>query len=87
MAGVAEGLGSNRLFQVLVFYCRSPESGDMWYKSEQLKSVIWSAQVEQWQASQEDYLNFLIDSKVLPRKSVGGGKFLQKCAYARFFFL
>jgi len=26
-------VGSNRLFQVLDFYWRSPESGDVWYKS------------------------------------------------------
>ena len=32
--------GSNRLFEVLDLYWRSPESGGLWYKSRQLKETI-----------------------------------------------
>jgi len=32
--------GPNRLFQVLNLYCRSPESGDLWYASRPLKKAI-----------------------------------------------
>ena len=34
--------GSNLLFQVLYFYWRSPESGDVWYTSRQKKKTICS---------------------------------------------
>jgi len=33
-------VGSNRLFQVLHLYWRSPESSDPWYKSRHLKKAI-----------------------------------------------
>ena len=34
-------IGSNRLLGVLDVYWRSPESGDLWYKSRQLKKMVW----------------------------------------------
>jgi len=36
---------SNRLLQVVDLYWRSPESGDVWHKSRQLKKTIWWWQV------------------------------------------
>jgi len=33
-------VGSDRLFQAPVLYWRSPESGDLWYKSRQMKKAI-----------------------------------------------
>ena len=33
---------SNRLFEVLDVYWRSPESGGLWYKSRRLKKTICS---------------------------------------------
>ena len=34
--------GSNRPFEDLDLYWRSPESGDLWYTSRQLKRTVWS---------------------------------------------
>jgi len=36
----ARRVGSNRLFQGRDLYRRSPESGDVWYKSRRLKGTI-----------------------------------------------
>jgi len=40
--------GSNRLFQVLDLYWRSPESGGFWYSSGQLKKTICSHSEGWW---------------------------------------
>ena len=39
---VALSAASNRLFQVLDLYWRSPESGDWWYRSRRFKQTNWS---------------------------------------------
>jgi len=40
MAAISSS-GPDRLFQVLDVHWRSPESGDVWYKSRLLKKSIW----------------------------------------------
>ena len=63
-------VASNRLFQILDVYWRSPESGDVWYKSRQLKKTVWYRDAGALEVGEAEFRKALRELRVRHRRHV-----------------